>query len=172
VAEENEIDLENPAIKAAIATAVEATVSGLKTKNTELLGKLKEYVVPVLRSMGFKGSPPHFHRNTGQQINLITFQFDRHGGGFVIEVGVSPAEGVTMSWGEHIPPTKVVVGHLHPNKRIRLGAAMEGNHWFRYDDKGTSATRFGDTAREVLPYLSVEAPDRWARGPLPDTKRS
>jgi hypothetical protein len=42
VAEENEIDLENPAIKAAIATAVEASVTGLKTKNTELLGKLKE----------------------------------------------------------------------------------------------------------------------------------
>ena len=42
VAEEIEIDLENPAIKAAIATAVEASVSGLKTKNTELLGKLKD----------------------------------------------------------------------------------------------------------------------------------
>lgn len=42
MAEENEIDLENPAIKAAIATAVEASVSGLKTKNSELLGKLKE----------------------------------------------------------------------------------------------------------------------------------
>ncbi|MGE8450490.1 MAG: major capsid protein [Pseudomonadales bacterium] len=42
MAEENEIDLENPAVKAAIATAVEASVSGLKTKNSELLGKLKE----------------------------------------------------------------------------------------------------------------------------------
>ncbi|QIH05137.1 MULTISPECIES: hypothetical protein [unclassified Pseudomonas] len=40
--EENEIALENPAVKAAIATAVEASVSGLKTKNSELLGKLKE----------------------------------------------------------------------------------------------------------------------------------
>ena len=40
--EENEIDLDNPAIKAAIATAVETSVSGLKTKNSELLGKLKE----------------------------------------------------------------------------------------------------------------------------------
>ncbi|UVM02298.1 hypothetical protein LOY41_12220 [Pseudomonas atacamensis] len=42
MAEENEIDLDNPAIKAAIATAVETSVSGLKTKNSELLGKLKE----------------------------------------------------------------------------------------------------------------------------------
>lgn len=41
---------------------------------------LKEHVIPILRSMGFKGSPPHFRRNTGQQIDQITFQFDRHGG--------------------------------------------------------------------------------------------
>ncbi|WP_395607626.1 DUF4304 domain-containing protein [Pseudomonas sp. B22129] len=37
---------------------------------------LKEHVIPILRSMGFKGSPPHFRCNTGQQIDLITFQFD------------------------------------------------------------------------------------------------
>jgi G3E family GTPase len=42
VAEESEIDLENPSIKAAIASAVEASVTGLKTKNSELLGKLKD----------------------------------------------------------------------------------------------------------------------------------
>jgi hypothetical protein len=41
---------------------------------------LKEHVVPVLRIIGFKGSPPHFRRNTGQQIDLLTFQFDRNGG--------------------------------------------------------------------------------------------
>lgn len=42
MAEENEIDLENPAIKAAIATAAEASVAGLSNKNKELLGKLKD----------------------------------------------------------------------------------------------------------------------------------
>lgn len=35
-------------------------------------------------------------------------RFDRHGG-FFIEVAVSPAEGVTMSWGEQIPLAKVGV---------------------------------------------------------------
>ena len=67
---------------------------------------LKEHVVPVLRSMGFKGSFPHFRRNTGQQIDLLTFQFDKHGGGFVVEVAVSPTEGVTLHWGEQIPAAK------------------------------------------------------------------
>ena len=42
MAEENTIDLENPEIKAAIEKAADASVAGLKTKNAELLGKLKE----------------------------------------------------------------------------------------------------------------------------------
>ena len=129
---------------------------------------LKEHVVPVLRSNGFKGSFPHFRRNTGQQIDLITFQFDKYGGGFTVEVAVSPLEGVTLAWGEHVPAAKVVVRHLHPNGRIRLGAPMGGDHWFRYDNKGGSTTRFADTAREVLPYLSTEATEHWAKGPLKD----
>lgn len=75
-----------------------------------------------------------------------------------------------MPWGEHIPPAKVVAAHLHPNKRIRLGAVMGGDHWFRYDNKGNTPARFADTAREVQPYLSGKASDHWAKGPLPCTK--
>jgi hypothetical protein len=75
-----------------------------------------------------------------------------------------------MSRGELIPPAKVVAGHLHPTKRIRLEAPIGDDHWFRYDDKGTSATRFADTAREVLPYLSDEASDHQAKGHLPDNE--
>lgn len=41
VADENQIDLEDPAVKTAIAAAVDAATLGLKSKNTELLGSLK-----------------------------------------------------------------------------------------------------------------------------------
>jgi len=41
VADENQIDLEDPAIKTAITAAVEAATQGLKSKNSELLGTLK-----------------------------------------------------------------------------------------------------------------------------------
>jgi hypothetical protein len=40
VVDENQIDLEDPAVKTAIAAAVEAATLGLKNKNSELLGKL------------------------------------------------------------------------------------------------------------------------------------
>jgi hypothetical protein len=125
---------------------------------------LKEHVIPMLRSLGFKGSVPHFRRNTGQQIDLLPFQFDRHGGAFVVEVAVCPIEGITTHWGKQIPPTKVAASNMHPNQRVRLGAPKGEDHWFRYDDKGDSATRFADTAREVLPHLSIQATEHWARG--------
>jgi hypothetical protein len=131
---------------------------------------LNEHVVTVLRGIGFKGSLPHFRRNTGQQIDLISFQFDKHGGGFVVEVAVSPTEGVTMPWGEQIPPGKVLATHLYPGNRIRLGAVLEGDSWFRYDNRGSCTTRFADTAREVLPYLTGEASNHWAKGPFPHKK--
>lgn len=41
VADENQIDLEDPVVQTAIAAAVEAATLGLKNKNTELLGSLR-----------------------------------------------------------------------------------------------------------------------------------
>lgn len=52
----------------------------------EMIKSLSEIVVPKLRQFNFKGSFPHFRRQTAERINLLTFQFDRSGGGFVIEI--------------------------------------------------------------------------------------
>ena len=68
---------------------------------------LKNIVVPHLRTHHFKGSFQHFRRRQDTHIDLITFQFNRYGGSFVVECTVCPPESVTMSWGEHIPPKKV-----------------------------------------------------------------
>jgi hypothetical protein len=51
-----------------------------------MIKKLNDIVVPVLRQSNFKGSFPHFRRVTAERTNLLTFQFDRSGGGFVIEI--------------------------------------------------------------------------------------
>jgi hypothetical protein len=48
--------------------------------------ELKSAVVPKLRSHGFKGSYPHFRRFADERIDLLTFQHDKWGGGFVIEI--------------------------------------------------------------------------------------
>lgn len=93
---------------------------------------IKKIVVPYLREHGFKGSFPHFRRKNDDNIDLITFQFNRYGGSFVVELAVCGIDGVTMSWGEEIPPNKVTAHDV--NKRYRLGGEKSDDHWFDYEN--------------------------------------
>jgi Domain of unknown function (DUF4304) len=116
---------------------------------------LKNVVVPRLRERAFVGSFPHFRRRLLNRIDLLTFQFDRHGGGFVIEISQSPLEGITTHWGKEIPPEKVTAWDLPPKQRARLkpqkGSGTDS--WFRYDAV-TTKDDFTRMAESVLPCLA------------------
>lgn len=105
----------------------------MSDERTRMVEALAEHVVPVLRERGFKGSIPHFRRQAERGIHLLAFQFDRWGGGFVVEIAACPLGGITTPWGEHIPPTKVRAGDVSPpTRRLRLGASdSQSDHWFR-----------------------------------------
>ena len=95
---------------------------------------LRASVVTVLRTRGFEGSFPHFRRFTEQQIQLLTFQFNKWGGSFVVEIAVAPADGIIAPWGEHIVPQQVTTHSVHPTERYRLGTNEDdGGTWFRYN---------------------------------------
>jgi hypothetical protein len=96
---------------------------------------LTENVIPQLRSAGFRGSFPHFRRSAESGIDLLTFQFDRNGGGFVIEIARAPRDGVTTHWGKHIPGNKVSAWDVHPEQRHRIQPMNGGgtDSWFRFD---------------------------------------
>ncbi|PLT28872.1 DUF4304 domain-containing protein [Peribacillus deserti] len=117
-----------------------------------MLFALEERVVPVLKAKGFQGSFPHFRRILSREIHLLSFQFDRCGGGFVIEAASCPLKGHTHAWGEYVPPEKVTAHDLHPDERIRL----QDGKWFRYDESCTCE----EIASEVLHRLS-EAEEFW-----------
>lgn len=128
-------------------------------KPRELIeSELKNAVVPKLRASSFKGSFPHFRRVVENRIDLLTFQFDQNGGGFVIEISHCPRAGVTTPWGEVIPPQRVTAWDLHPDKRYRVKPYSDGgvDAWFRYDDG-----RFDNCVKQVLESLS-RAEDWWA----------
>src|SRR5208282_3539740 len=59
-------------------------------KRDDMISSLKSLFVSALRERGFKGSLPHFRRPTQDRIDLLTIQFDRWGGGFVIEISKCP----------------------------------------------------------------------------------
>jgi integrase len=73
---------------------------------------------------------------------LITFQFDRHGGGFIIEIGQCSPDGYTTYWGKQIAAAKVTAWDLSPKERARVqprsGSGTDA--WFRFDDSEFSRT--------------------------------
>jgi hypothetical protein len=125
---------------------------------------LAQLVVPELRSRGFTGSMPHFRRNARGAIELLTFQFDKYGGGFVFEISRCSERGFTTHWGKHISANKVTAHDLHPHQRKRIkpreGSGIDA--WFRYDTGlfKSAESRASAAAREVLKCLP-EAESWW-----------
>jgi hypothetical protein len=126
-----------------------------------MIAALKETVVPMLRDMGFSGSFPHFRRVREKQIDLLTFQFNRYGGSFVVEVAFCAPDGFMTHWGEHIPPNKVRAHDIHPGQRLRLGShpPEKADHWFYYEPERSDV--YTDTAVELLPLLRAEGEQFW-----------
>lgn len=133
----------------------------MTTDRERMIEVLKSVVIPALRSRGFKGSFPHFRRSADTAIHLLTFQFDKWGGGFVVEIATCPKDGLTMHWGEFVPPNKVTAHHV--NSRLRLGAKDSNNdHWFRYDKPFRLVKDpCVEAAAELLPYLEHQAEEYW-----------
>lgn len=127
----------------------------MPSENRMMMDKaLKKVVIPLLRNQGFKGSFPHFRRKNNNNIDLLTFQFNKWGGSFVVEFAVSPLDGITMHWGEHISPNKITAHHI--NKRYRLGRKSEGEDgiWFDFE-KAKSEDEYNQVAMRVLNLLNT-----------------
>ena len=99
-----------------------------------MIQAFRAIVVPELQAKSFEGSFPHFRRRSGEFLHLLSIQFNKHGGSFVVEVGRCPSDGLTFPLGKRLPASEVTVWRLHPSERIRLGADhTETDHWFRFD---------------------------------------
>lgn len=115
---------------------------------------LKKVAVSFLREQGFRGTLPHFRRKNKTNIDLITFQFNRWGGSFVVELATCSVEGVTTYWGEQIQPNKVTAHDV--NERFRLGATSkeEEGKWFSFE-KAKSEEEFEKVALAVVDLLII-----------------
>ncbi len=125
----------------------------------EMIKALKSSVVPLLREKGFKGSFPHFRRRLETRIDLISFFFDKYGGGFVVDIGASPTNGYTVSRGYHIPPNKVNTTHHVPQMRLQP-TEEPPDFSFRYDEEPVLDGIYEKLAREVA-FLLPEAEQWW-----------
>jgi Domain of unknown function (DUF4304) len=107
----------------------------MNNSRVEMERELKSSVVPWLREKGFTGSFPHLRRVSQAMTDLLTFQFDRHGGGYIIEIAQCPSEGIVTHWGKAISAGHAKAWDVHPSRRKRICAeskpGTEG--WFRFD---------------------------------------
>ena len=107
----------------------------MSSSRTDMERELKSAVVPWLRAMGFRGAFPHLRRPGDSAIDLLTFQLDRHGGAFIVEIARCSPEGVVTHWGKVISADKAKAWDVHPWRRKRIAAeskpGTEG--WFRFE---------------------------------------
>ena len=108
----------------------------MSAEKDKMVAALKEKVVPRLKLLGFKGSFPHFRRILNGRLNLLSFQFDKWRGGFIIEIANCNPSGITTPWGKEIKANKVTVYDLFERKRIYADMTRDNgsiDNWYRYD---------------------------------------
>ena len=130
----------------------------MNEEKNEMIKSLKEIFVPELRNLNFKGSFPHFRRTVDGVTNLLSFQFDKYGGGFVIEIANWEEPEFKTPWGKVIPLSKLTAQDLYQRQRIYPDSTKEDigtNSWFRYDREPPTGNgnKFHEVAREAVDRL-------------------
>lgn len=111
---------------------------------------LTKFVLGPLADAGFEGTYPHFRRTNRNQIELVSFQTDKWGGGFLIELAVCPSKNIRDWAGYRVAASKVTAQHMR--ERVRLPRAINRRAWYRYD-ASEDDERFEKVAKQALEHL-------------------
>ena len=113
---------------------------------------LIKFVVPNLEALGFVGIFPNYQRRRDKTLDILNFQLDKFGGGFVINAGQAPADGLLLPSGM-VEAIDLTCGHPLP-RRARFQPGRTGNllDWFRFDN-ANDENAFEKAAKSVLPFL-------------------
>ncbi len=133
----------------------------MSTERDKMIKSLKEIFIPELRNRSFRGSFPHFRKTENGKTNLLTFQFDRNGGGFIIELANWNESEFKTHWGKIITLNKLTAHDLNERQRIYPNTLTEENgkdSWFRYDRKkifsfGNEYDKLSKKAVERIPIM-------------------
>ena len=114
-----------------------------------MISSLKEYVFPLLREKGYTGSYPHFHKIENDSIDLISFQTDKYGGAFRVEVSAAFPESDNKNYTLYGDMTEKTLNVTATNKRYRLPGMYDGK--FYYTDVYRKRTLFFGTLDTNVP---------------------
>ena len=98
---------------------------------------LRDVFEPHLKAEGFVGKHPHFRRQEGKTLHLLSVIYDKFGGGFTFEFANHPPGTLRTSWGTIVPEEQLEIGHADVSNRARLVMTTQGqgtyDDFFRYD---------------------------------------
>lgn len=136
-----------------------------------MLTALKAVFIPALRQRGFKGSLPHFYRNTPARADFVSIQFYSAGGSFVVEIACCPPDGPAAGPGKGLPIARLNTTYFGTG-RIRLtqeGNGQTGEQWFSFgprsyepDQPIQPPAHYEAVAASLLPLLDTQAENWWA----------
>ena len=123
---------------------------------------IKSMVIPELKKHGFIGKYPHFKRIKSDSIDLLTFQFNKHGGSFCIEIStVYPNREEYRNYHLHKGDTLEKINTWYTHERYRLGRETAGGDcWFTFDK-----SNINEVANHILMILP-SAYNWWDNPPI------
>jgi hypothetical protein len=138
-----------------------------------MIKSLKKFVIPELRNRNFKGSFPHFHKTVNGKTNLLTFQFDRNGGGFIIELANWNESEFKTHWDKIIPLNKLTAHDLNERQRIYPNTLIEQNgkdSWFRFGNSKSDRV-YDELANKVIERFPIME-QYWTENKITKMKKS
>ena len=117
--------------------------------NKEIMrAALNTHVISRLRERGFTGQYPHFRRESGVTVDLISFQTNSWGGSFTVEVSAIFPGSANPNYQLRGGKTEQTLTVEYTIKRHRLKGMYNG--WFHYWDLYSRSSIFLGTE-----YISV-----------------
>lgn len=114
---------------------------------------LKSFVVPEIKALNYSGSFPHFRRERDGRFEFVSFQFNRHGGSFVLECGFATPHDLP-DFAKKLQFEKLTSGNAHPDNRLRITpkTSVTEDFWFAYSEF-KEEKQFENLAKSLIPLL-------------------
>ena len=120
-----------------------------------IIANLNKIVIPKLIDTGFTGVFPYFRRKQGNILSVVSFQFNKYGGSFVVEFAcTNNTDRDLPEFAKNIPFENLDGACFSPTNRIRLKPVNQlFSHWFSYKDfsKESQFEKLAQLVKDLLP---------------------